>query len=254
MWLEFRGDHDDHDDHDEAGNSAVGSTFSATAANIIEEESCAETGNGLYNKYIYINNNTKSSNSKDTSPPMSAGGSVPGCDCEYESAANEPDKGDFNHPILKKPPKTCDNLGSTFRMPADPAANSPLHPHISSRDYQLPDHHEYHIRCSLSGHNGTEYIENMTLERRARVDKSALRICIVCYNMAGKREQNERSPLPWIPAIGRMETISKDIGRCLICNPGEAMYPDREAGTSICQYCYDSEARMTGPVEGGNDR
>ena len=254
VWLESRDDHNDHNDHDEAGNSAVGSTFSATAANIIEEESGAETGNGLYNKNIYSNNSTKGSNSEDTSPPVSAGGLARVCACDPGSAANETDKGVINLPILKSPSQTCDNPGSTFRKPADPAANDPHLQQISSRDYKLLDYPESHTRCSVCGHKGTEYIEKLTPERKARVDKSALRICRVCYKTAQKREQGEVPPLPGILAIGRMVRISNDIGRCQVCNLGKAVYRDPPAGTSICQQCYDREARAAGSAEGGVGR
>jgi hypothetical protein len=140
-WLE--------DEHDEAGNSAVGSTFAATAANIKEEEPNSETGNGLYYKYIFINNSTKGGNSEDTSPRVSAGVSAPVYDCERSSAANETDNGVFNPPILKTPSQIADNIGSTIRQPADSAANSPLLQHISSRDYKLLDHAEYHTMCMM---------------------------------------------------------------------------------------------------------
>ena len=116
------------------------------------------------------------------------------------------------------------------------------------------DYPESHTRCSVCGHKGTEYIEKLTPERKARVDKSALRICRVCYKTAQKREQGEVPPLPGILAIGRMVRISNDIGRCQVCNLGKAVYRDPPAGTSICQQCYDREARAAGSAEGGVGR
>ena len=185
---------------------------------------------------------------------MSAGGSAPVGDCECESAANEPDNGAFNPPILKTPPQIDDTIGSTVPPPAESAANNPHLQHISSRDYKLLDHAEYHTRCSACGHKGTEYIEKLTPERKARADKTARRICRVCYKTARKREQNEGPPLPGILAIGRMVRISNDIGRCQVCNLAKAVYRDHSAGTSICQQCYDREARAVGSAEGGAGR
>jgi hypothetical protein len=57
---------------------------------------------------------------------MSAGESTPVGDCEYESAANETGNEVFHHPILKIPSQIDENIGSTFRQPADSAANNPL--------------------------------------------------------------------------------------------------------------------------------
>ncbi len=248
VWL---GPGDDHDGHDEAGNSADGSTFPETAANIIGDEIGPETGNKLCNKKIFINNNTESGNSENTRPPAPGEGSTLLSTCEPGSASNEIDHGDFNPSILKIPPQNAGNIGCTFRQDAESAENRPLLPHISSRDYKLLDPPEYRTRCSVCGQQGSEYVEKLTPERKARVDQAALRICRACYKTARKREQGERPPLPGILAIGRMVRISKDIGRCSVCDIGKAEYCDREAGTSICQHCYDREAGMTGPVEGG---
>jgi hypothetical protein len=254
VWLRPE---DDNDDNGNSGNAAEKCTFAAPAANIIEEKSNAETGNGLYNKNILINNSTKGSNSEDTPPPVSAGGPVPVCDCEHSSAANKTDNGAFNPRILKTPTQIDDNLSSTFRKPADFAANNTHLQHISSRDYKLLDLAEYHTSCSACGHKGTEYIEKLTPERKARADQTARRICRVCYKTARKREQHEGPPLPGILAIGRMVRISNDIGRCQVCNLAKAVYRYHQAGTSICQQCYDREARAAGSAgsaEGGAGR
>ncbi len=102
VWL---GPGNDHDDPDEAGNSADGSTFPETAANIIEGETGVETGNKQFNKKIFINNSTKSGNSENKEPEGPGEGSTPVCVCESESASNEIDHGAFHSPISKIPPK-----------------------------------------------------------------------------------------------------------------------------------------------------
>jgi hypothetical protein len=246
--------HDGHDIHDEAAISTVGSRFSTTDSKIKEEGTCAETGNGLSNNNIFINNSTKGGNYKDTAPPTPGERPAPLTDCDPGIVSNEHDNGTFNPPILKIPSNIEDNLGITCRLPAEPAANSPHLQNISSRDYKLLDHAEYHTRCSACGHKGTEYIEKLTPERKARADQTARRICKVCYKTARKREQHEGPPLPGILAIGRMVRIPHDIGRCQVCNLAKAVYRDHSAGTSICQQCYDREARAAGSAEGGAGR
>ena len=248
VWL---GPGNDHDDPDEAGNSADGSTFPETAANIIEGETGVETGNKQFNKKIFINNSTKSGNSENKEPEGPGEGSTPVCVCESESASNEIDHGAFHSPISKIPPPIAVTISCTFRKDAETAANSPILQHISSRDYKMLDIPESRTLCSLCGHKGSEYVEKPTSERKARADRSAIRICKVCYKTARKREQGESPPLPGILTIDRMENISNDIGRCSVCNLEKAVYIDREAGTSICQHCYDREDRVTRAAERG---
>ncbi len=248
VWL--RPD-DDNNDHDGSSNPAENSRFAETAANIIEDEYGPETGNRLFNKKIFIINSTNHGNSVDTASPIAAVGSPSVCICEHESAANEIDNEVFHPQISEAAPETADNPSSTFREHADNSVKSTVPLHISSKDYKLLDHLEYRTWCVVCGHKGTEYIEKLTPERKARTDKTALRICKVCYKTARKREQGEGPPLPGVLAIGRMVRISKDIGRCSVCNLGKAVYSDREAGTSICQQCYDREARAIGSAEGG---
>jgi len=232
---------DDNDDHGTSGNPADNSTFPETAANITEAETGSETGNRPCNKKILSNNSTITGNPGNREPPATGELSARVCDGERESAANDIDNGAFHPQIPVMPPQITGNIACSFREPAGNAGNSPLLLHISSRDYKLLDPPEYRTRCPVCGHKGTEYIEKLTPERKARVDQAALRICRACYKTARKREQAERPPLPGILAIGRMVRISNDIGRCQVCNLGKAVYRDREAGIRICQQCYDRE-------------
>ena len=172
------------------------------------------------------------------------------CVCNSESAANENDNGAFHPPISESSSQISCNTSGTLREQVDSSANIPVPLHITSWDYKLLDRPEYRTLCSACGHKGSEYIEKLTPERKARVDRTALRICKVCYKTARKREQGEGPPLPGILAIGRMMRISKEIGRCSVCDLGKAVFLDREAGSSICQQCYDREARAAGSAHG----
>ena len=93
--------------------------------------------------------------------------------------------------------------------------------------------------------------EKATPARNSRKDKLAVRICKKCFEMAARKEQTKGPPLPGIIVLSRMVRISKDIGRCSVCNRGKAVYLDREAGTCLCQQCYAREARAVGSVKGG---
>ena len=122
---------------------------------------------------------------------------------------------------------------------------------IRATDYKLLDQVEYREPCYVCGKKGSQYVEKLTPGRKARKGSPARRVCKNCYLAAVTRDQASAPPLPGVIAIGRMVRISKDIGRCSVCNLGKAVFTDREAGTSICQQCYDREARATGSAEGG---
>ena len=59
-------------------------------------------------------------------------------------------------------------------------------------------------------------------------DKPANRICRKCFEGSKIKEQTRAPPLPGTILPGRMVRISKDIGRCSVCNIGYAVYHDRE--------------------------
>ena len=114
---------------------------------------------------------------------------------------------------------------------------------ISVLDFKPLDHSDRHLKCAACGRRCAEYIEKVTPTRNARKDKTAIRICKRCFEAAKRRERTKAPPLPGIIALSRMVRISKDIGRCTVCKTDKAVYHDREAGTRLCQQCYDREAR-----------
>jgi len=122
---------------------------------------------------------------------------------------------------------------------------------ISFQDFKPIGSLETHTTCAACGRRGTNYIEKVTPARNSRKDKLAVRICKKCFEIAARKEQTKGPPLPGIIVLSRMVRISKDIGRCSVCDTGKAVYLDREAGTRLCQQCYDREARAVGPVKGG---
>ncbi|MCX6690702.1 MAG: hypothetical protein NTW33_01295, partial [Methanoregula sp.] len=122
---------------------------------------------------------------------------------------------------------------------------------ISYLDFKPVGYHENNYTCAACGRKGTDYIEKATPARESRKDKLAVRICKKCFEVAASKERTKGPPLPGIIVISRLMRISKDIGRCSVCNHGKAVYHDREAGIRLCQQCYDREARAVGYVKGG---
>ena len=122
---------------------------------------------------------------------------------------------------------------------------------ISFHDFKPIGYLETHTTCAACSRKGTDYIEKVTTARKSRKDKLAVRICKKCFEFATREEQTRAPPLPGIIVLSRIVKISKDIGRCSVCNIGKAVYLDQEAGTRLCQQCYDREARTPGPVKGG---
>ncbi|MCX6690466.1 MAG: hypothetical protein NTW33_00085 [Methanoregula sp.] len=158
-----------------------------------------------------------------------------------------------------KPPmgeQQPENHGTLLQHPLKDRREKPdfvevLKDTIRATDYKLLDLVEYREPCYVCGKKGSQYVEKLTPGRKARKGSPARRVCKNCYLAAVTRDQVSAPPLPGVIAIGRMVRISKDIGRCSVCNLGKAVFTDREAGTSICQQCYDREARATGSTEGG---
>ncbi|MEI6842432.1 MAG: hypothetical protein WCK53_14280, partial [Methanomicrobiales archaeon] len=122
---------------------------------------------------------------------------------------------------------------------------------ISVLDFKPLDHSDRHLKCAACGRRSAEYIEKVTPTRTARKDKTAIRICKRCFEAAKRRERTKAPPLPGIIVLSQMVRISKDIGRCSVCNFEKAVFHDREAGTRLCQQCHDREALAVGSANGG---
>jgi len=158
-------------------------------------------------------------------------------------------------PTPHDPRNTCLQPPTTAGNVHEIAGNIPLlQQHsigVSFLDFKPLDYSDRHLKCALCGRRSAEYIEKVTPTRSARKDKTAIRICKKCFEAAKRREQPKAPPLPGIIVIGRMVRISKDIGRCSVCDMGKAIFLDTKAQLHLCQQCYDREAQARGSVKGG---
>jgi hypothetical protein len=154
-------------------------------------------------------------------------------------------------PILKQTEENAANSFSHKLESAESADNQGGLLKVISLDFKPIGYHENNLTCATCGRKGVDYLEKVTPARKSRKDKLAVRICKKCFDSAKRKEQTKGPPLPGIIVLSRMVRISKDIGRCSVCDTGKAVYLDREAGTRLCQQCYDREARAVGPVKGG---
>jgi hypothetical protein len=155
-----------------------------------------------------------------------------------QTPTTKPDSSEFGIPLLQLPRNA--EIAEVCRSIK-----------ISLLDFKPIGYLETHTTCAACGRKGTNYIEKITPARKSRKEELAVRICKKCFEMATRKEQNKAPPLPGIIILSRMVRISKDIGRCSVCNRGKAVYHDREAGIRLCQQCYDREARAPCPVKGG---
>ncbi|HVP94443.1 MAG TPA: hypothetical protein VMS89_04645 [Methanoregulaceae archaeon] len=242
---------DDHDDDDTDNIAATFSTFSAGAERTANEDKSVENQNAPCTINKKFNNDSTFSKQENTEHPVPSRNSIHNHTCEMKHA--ERDGGNFtlSPPISKQTSNYAANMYSSNPEAAERAEKEGSLLNISSRDYKLLDHPEYRTTCSVCGRKGSDYIEKLTPERKARDDKTALRICKSCYKTARKREQGESPPLPGTIVLARMVRTTKQLGRCSVCNLGRAVFTDKEAGIYLCQQCYDREARTSSSANGG---
>ncbi|MDD1729456.1 MAG: hypothetical protein LUQ50_10335 [Methanospirillum sp.] len=73
------------------------------------------------------------------------------------------------------------------------------------------------------GYKWTNYQEKMTRERMKQPTRPNRRICRKCYSIAKQAETAPIRALPGVLNIIGMVRITKDLGRCQVCNGGKAV-------------------------------
>ena len=253
VWL--RNDDKDGDNNDNPSLTALSatfSTFSATAERVANEDKGAENQNNpcIINKNF--NNSTTFSKLEITEHPVPDENFSSSCHCDPGIAESVEDNHSNRPPILKKTQENVANSFSNKLEAAESADNQGGLLKVISLDFKPIGYHENSITCATCGRKGVDYLEKVTPARKSRKDKLAVRICKKCFDSAKRKEQTKGPPLPGIIVLSRMVRISKDIGRCSVCDIGKAVYHDQEAGTRLCQQCYDREKPWApGSVRGG---
>ena len=90
--------------------------------------------------------------------------------------------------------------------------------------------------CDCCGYHRVMYQERM------RTDRPPRKICKRCYESAKKAESSGIRPIPGLLNSAGMVRTSVDLGRCQVCNGGKAVWRDKEAGVSICERSYQTNA------------
>ncbi len=225
-----------------------------TAEGLITDAPAGDYEKDCCTTHIDLSNSLSFHKSNHTGPHTDAHDHTPLSLCDCGIAEGQDPKSNQHSPITEI---TSEDAGNTLlqlrkdRVDHPPVCGSAEGLKIVSRDFKPLDHSDRHLKCSLCGRRSAEYIEKVTSTRNARKDKMAMRICKNCFEAVKRREQPKAPPLPGIIVIGRMVRISKDIGRCSVCDMGRAIFLDTKAQLHLCQQCYDREAQAPGSVKGG---
>ncbi|MEI7434912.1 MAG: hypothetical protein WCJ93_11740 [Methanomicrobiales archaeon] len=261
--VNFANDSDTSDSQMESGNPClcIHANFDlpATAGNIATDNWAVDSQTKDNYTHLCVSNRVVACKSERMGPHDDAQDTTHDSLYDPEIAGKSNRKSDKLSPLPEPAPPDprimCLQLQQTAGKMQETAGKLPLLQAspivISCRDFKPLDCSEQRTKCAACGRRGAEYIEKVTPARNARKDKMAIRICKKCYEMARRKEQTKAPPLPGTIVIGRMVRISKDIGRCSVCNLGKAVFIDKEAGVHLCQDCYDREARSSGSVKGG---
>ena len=255
VWL--RPDSNNHDDKNNDETCNIAETFSTIAENsasLTNDDTGDETQNAASIINTDLSSSSSCSKSQITGPPVPCRTTGTVSHREIGFAAN--DETVLDNLLKINPIHAPDVDAPDIKIAAknnllQTAANQGGFPQVPFPDFKPIGCHDNRTTCVSCGRKGVDYIEKVTPARESRKDKLAVRICKKCFDSAKRREQNKTRPLPGIIVLSRLMRISKDIGRCSICDIDKAVYHDREAGTRICQQCYDREAQTPGSVKGG---
>ena len=252
VWL--RNDDQDGNNNDNPSLTALSatfSTFSATAERVANADKGIENQNNpcIINKNF--NNSTTFSKLEITEHPVPGENFSSDRYCDPGNAERVEDNHINCAPILNQTKENAANSFSSKSEPAESAEKQRGLLKVISQDFKPLDYSEQRTKCAACGRKGAEYIEKVTPARKARKDKTAVRICKKCFEAARRKEQTKAPPLPGTIVLGRMVRTTKDIGRCSVCNIGKAVFIDKEAQLHLCQQCYDREARAPGSVKDG---
>jgi len=247
VWL--KDDEGPQDPSPGSGSAEENSSFAAGSASM-KSVPCDKNSRkepDTTSKNVCTSNN--SGKSCDTVTDVGAEVSKSLSDCEGNCSVSEKRKipiseGSCDHDILLP----CEDCGSSSVK--HKTACQALR--IAAHDYKKLDRSEYRSQCCVCGRKGTEYIEKLTAERKARSEKTAYRICKKCYKAAVLHEHTSSPPLPGTIAINRMVRTSIDIGRCTVCGLIKTAFSDKESGIHLCQACYDREVQSANAAKGGS--
>ena len=126
---------------------------------------------------------------------------------------------------------------------------------VRARDYRKADYPD-RTPCACCGKPGDSwFIETLTPERELTPAIPARRLCSSCYQEAVEKAQALSVPLPGVlPAGCQMVPVSRDLGRCSVCDLGRAAWYDEATKVKLCDYCYTREmARVPGCSGSGSN-
>jgi hypothetical protein len=256
VWIEEEAESDDEDENYPSTTSA---SFCNTSTRVEGQKNDTMNADSLSK-----DNNTHMCVYKDVSfrncesiecgetAPVTASHSL----CERGSAEGQKSISDKSPPIDTNETETARN---TYLHMQKDAVGQPGFTDVAegqekvrAADYKRLDLPDSRAKCHSCGKKGVAYIEKFTPGREKRKKDPARRICRRCYDAAVRRDRAAAPPLPGVISLTGLKRISKEIGRCTVCQLGVAVYSDTDAGVKLCEACYSREQRQQAEGRAGS--
>jgi len=153
-------------------------------------------------------------------------------------------------------PPICENVDvqpgiSTRKISPDVQGHDRIPPAgIHPGDYRKADYPD-RVPCTCCGKRGDSwFIEKLTPERASNPALPARRLCRTCHGDAVLKAQASGLPLPGVLPVRSMKRLTRDLGRCSVCDIGSAAWYDEATKVKLCDYCYNREiSRQSGGSE-----
>lgn len=93
------------------------------------------------------------------------------------------------------------------------------------------------VRCVVCGRTHTVY---SSTKADLKKQGEPVMLCEGCYNRAASRHVAGLVMLPTLDLF-QMNRVSRDLGRCQVCNTFAIAWYDSSAQTGLCESCYARE-------------
>jgi len=151
-----------------------------------------------------------------------------------------------NSPGIAEPsPHHCDTPGGRsppVSAPSTLPAGEKPGPLVRVKNFKKLDIIKKDVCVSCGRKTYLSYIEKLT-DRRRKLPATAepWYLCKECYQELVMRDRSSAPPLPGMIDVDRLERVTVDIGRCMVCDLEKAVWRDMERGVEVCEGCWGRE-------------
>jgi len=254
-WLEGYGP-DDHDDDPSSGGLYTSSGNAERSGKVAEFSATKRSEETGSNKENLSNNNILCTDSgKCESMQQGIFDQTSACDhiCDPEFSATSDqsvssmndtcpdcDSGKLNSSGKFR---TVSADGQDFPLQGDHSASTLPMSEIKAGDYIEIEKGFGPGPCDCCGYKWVNFQERMSYEWMNEPPRMNRKICKKCYEIAKRAESSQFRVLPGVLNPGMMIRMSKDLGRCQVCDNQKAVWQDPETKSVVCEICFQNLPR-----------